>query len=291
MTPLDFTAAGTHITTVRAPPPAGAQTLVSLQVKIPAMTLEKELEAAVKAARAAGENALRAQSGNVAAEQKPDDTPVTAVDRQNERIVAGLLTDAFPEDGLLGEEGASRQGSSGRRWIIDPIDGTRDFIRGLPAWSVMIGLEAADDIAVGVIYFPALGEVYAAARGHGAFRNETRLRVSPISRIEQSVLCANGLKFLPGSAIEHTLLGWMPRFWAVRAFGGALDAMYVAAGRAEVYVEPHVKPWDLAAMKIILEEAGARMFSFKGRASIYDGTCAACVPALEAEVRRFLGCP
>src|SRR5580700_7724358 len=123
----------------------------------------KELEVAQQAARKAAEVALRLQPG-ITSESKADDSPVTPADRECERLIAGILSDAFPEDGILGEEGARADSRSGRRWIIDPIDGTRDYVRGNPLWANLIALEAAGDVAVGVANLPMLGNLYAASR-------------------------------------------------------------------------------------------------------------------------------
>src|ERR1700732_1440300 len=118
-----------------------------------------ELEVAVQAARQAAELAQRYQPG-IVAEQKPDNSPVTEADRECERLISRMLKDAFPNDGLLGEEGAHAESRSGRRWIVDPIDGTRDYVRGNPLWANLIALEAGADIVVGIVNLPALGKLY-----------------------------------------------------------------------------------------------------------------------------------
>ncbi len=257
--------------------------------RIGGMGFEKELEKARAAAERAGEVALGYRDRGFTAEAKSDGSPVTPADRECERVIAGLLEEAFPDDGLLGEEGSAKESRSGRRWIVDPIDGTRDFVRGNPLWAVLIGLEENGVVAAGVAHLPALGETYFAWRGGGAYRNQDRIRISSITRVDQAVLCPSGLNNLSGRPFAAGLLEWMKGFWAVRSLGGCLDAMLVASGKAEVWIEPVVKAWDLAAPKVIIEEAGGRFFNFDGGSSIYGGNCAACVPALEQELRRFLG--
>lgn len=257
------------------------------------MAWERELEAARQAVAAASEIALGYRRRGVAAEAKADESPVTIADRECERAISSLLRQAFPGDGILGEEGAAAESSTGRRWIIDPIDGTRDFVRGNPVWAHLIGLEADGETVVGVACLPALGYLYHAAAGEGAWvRHATggpeRLRVSGKARIEESVLFMCQLNNISKPPLAGRLVPWMSRFWAVRNFGGILDAMFLAAGMGEVWIEPKVAPWDLAAPKVILEEAGARFFNFDGGNSIHGGNGAACVPALEAEVRSFL---
>src|ERR1700727_1982804 len=137
----------------------------------------KELEVAMDAAKKAAEVALRYQP-NVVAETKPDKSPVTQADRECERMIARILSEAFPDDGILGEEGASAEGRSGRRWIIDPIDGTRDYVRGNPLWANLIALEAGGDVVAGVVNLPVLGNLYIGSRQGGAYRDNSPIHVS-----------------------------------------------------------------------------------------------------------------
>ncbi len=256
------------------------------------MAFEKELEVARSVAVRAGNLALDYQQRGVTAETKLDLSPVTLADRECERLIARALQEAFPEDGLLGEEGVVKKSASGRRWIIDPIDGTRDFLRRLPTWAVLIGLETGSDVTAGVAHFPVHSETYFAGRGAGAFLNDERIRVSGISDPGQALLCVNGFNTALALPFAPRLLDWMQSFWAVRSFGGCQDAMLVASGRAEAWIEPDGKPWDFAPLKIIAEEAGAIFFNFDGRRTIYGGNGAICVPGLELELRRFvIGAP
>ena len=158
------------------------------------MSFRRELEVAREAARKAGELALSYQRDGVCAEEKYDESPVTIADREAEKLIASMLSEAFPEDGLMGEEGAGRPATSGRRWIIDPIDGTPDFSRGSPLWSVLIGMEANDEVQVGVVNIPAWHQEYYATRGGGAFCNGKRIQVSDIDTATKSVLFFNGLR-------------------------------------------------------------------------------------------------
>jgi histidinol-phosphatase len=254
------------------------------------MTFEKEHDIAREVARQAGELALQNQTRGFDAETKSDLSPVTSADRANEQLICSLLEASFPEDGILGEEGAAKESHSGRRWIIDPIDGTRDFVRGIPTWGVLIGLEASGDVVVGACNVPAQGELYSAARGGGAYKNGSPIRISSITTPDQGVVCLDAFNNIHRHPFGERLISWMSQFWAVRSFGGCLDAMCVAAGRAEVWIEGEAKPWDFAPLKVIAEEAGARFFNFDGGSSIYGGNCVISVPSLEAEVRTFIGC-
>lgn len=253
------------------------------------MPFEKELEVAREAARQAGELALRYQRAGVTAEIKADESPVTEADREAEKLISRILSEAFPEDGLLGEEGAGSPARSGRRWIIDPIDGTRDFSRGSMLWSVLIGLEAGDEVLAGVVNLPGWNQEYYATRGGGAFCNGKRIRVSTIDDPGQAVLFFNGLREAPSYPFRDRLVDFMGRFWAVRSMSGAPDAMLVAGGHGEIWIEPAAKPWDLAPIQVIVEEAGGLFFNFQGGRSVHGGNCVVCVPGLEQVVREFLG--
>jgi len=252
------------------------------------MAFEKELEVARRIARQAGELALQHRARGVRAETKADLSPVTAADRDCERMIARVLTESFPDDGLEGEEGALKPAASGRRWLIDPIDGTRDYLRRIPTWSVLIALEAAGEVEVGVCHLVEQNEMYFALRGGGAYMNDCAIRVSEVCDPRQAVLCVNSLNEMSSMPFADRLLGWMSGFWAVRSFGGCQDAMLLAAGRADAWIEPIASAWDLAPLKVIIEEAGGVFFNFDGGSSIDAGNGVACAPGLEAELRRFI---
>ena len=253
------------------------------------MPFEKELEVARRIAEQAGRLALENHARGFESETKPDASPVTSADRANECLITKLLGEAFPDDGLLGEEGATREGRSGRRWIIDPIDGTRSFMRGIPTWGVMLALEAEGKIVAGACNLAPLGELYSAAAGLGAYCNGARIHSSSVKTPDQAMLCLTGFDLVAKRSWGERLLPWLPQFWSVRSMGGCMDAMCVAAGRAEVWISLQAKAWDLAPLKIIGEEAGARFFNLDGKSSIYGGDCVMTIPSLENEIRRFLG--
>jgi len=255
------------------------------------MPFEKEIEFARRLARLAGLNAARIREGDIAAESKADDSPVTIADRENERLIHKAIDREFPLDGILGEEGACKNGSSGRRWIIDPIDGTRDFVRGNRFWCVLIAIAEADEPVAGVAHFPMLDETYWAARGSGSFCNEKRLRVSAIDSIERSAFCPNGLHLPAARPYLDRVVSLMQKTWSVRAYGGARDGCRVAAGQAEIWFEPKVEVWDLAPLKVIIEEAGGQFFAADGSRRIDRGTAIACAPGVAAAVIEALRIP
>ena len=253
------------------------------------MPFEKELEVARRIAEQAGRLALENHARGFESETKSDDSPVTSADRANEKLISQLLEEAFPDDGVLGEEGAAREGRSGRRWIIDPIDGTRNFVRGIPTWGVLLALEAEGNVVVGVCNQPGLGELYSAAAGLGAYCNGTRIHCSPVKTPDQAMLCLTGFEHVVKRNWGGRLLPWIGQFSSVRSMGGCMDAMCVASGRAEVWISLRAKAWDLAPLKVIGEEAGARFFNLDGKSSIYGGDCVVTIPALENTIRSFLG--
>jgi histidinol phosphatase-like enzyme (inositol monophosphatase family) len=252
------------------------------------MSYSRELDAAISVARRAAGIALPYWEHGVAADLKDDKSPVTVADRECESFIAAAFEELFPEDGLLGEEGVAKHSRNGRRWIIDPIDGTRDFVRGNRMWATLLALEAGGEVVAGVCHFPALEETYSAFKDGGAYLNEKRIHVSATKSVSQAVLCINDFATLSRSPLAPRLLDWMVTFWAIRNMGGGPDAMLVASGKADAWLEPNAKPWDLAPIKIITTEAGGRFFNLNGEASIYGGNCVTCTPGLEGEMRRFI---
>jgi histidinol-phosphatase len=252
------------------------------------MAWEREIEVCRQVALRAGELALQHAARGVEREDKSDDSPVTVADRECERLIVSELRAAFPEDGILGEEGASDAGRSGRRWIVDPIDGTRDFLRGLPTWSNLIGLEVEGEVVLGTCNMVAQGELYWAVRGGGAFVNERRVRVSAVDRRDRAIACLTAFDNIAASPFADRILQYLAGYWAVRSMGGCQDAILVVSGRAEAWIEISAKAWDLAPLMVLAEEAGACFFNFDGGRSIYGGNAVVCVPFLEDELRAFV---
>jgi histidinol-phosphatase len=252
------------------------------------MAFEREVELAKLLVQEAGALALDFQRRGVTAEAKPDESPVTAADRACEKLIVDQIAREFPADGVLGEEGADREGRNGRKWIIDPIDGTKDFVRGIPLWAVLIGLEVNGEVVAGAAHSPRQGLLLWAGRGAGAWANGSRLRASDKSHPSEAVLSFNGFNKIGIGRFAEQLLPWLQRFWAVRSLGGAVDAMLVAQGQADVWIEPNAQPWDLAPLKLLVEEAGGVFKSFTGENTIYGGNAYACAPGLEPCVRELL---
>ena len=252
------------------------------------MAFEREVEFAKLMAQEAGALAIDYQRTGIAAETKADESPVTVADRACEKLIVGQIAREFPDDGVLGEEGANRKSANGRKWIIDPIDGTKDFVRGIPLWAVLIALEEHGQIVAGVAHSPRQGLLLWAGRGLGAYANGSRIHVSGKSELGKSVLALNGFNKAGISRFADRLIPWVQRFWAVRSLGGSVDAMLVAQGQADVWIEPNASPWDLAPLKLLIEEAGGRFASFDGQNTIYAGNAYACAPGLEPYVKELL---
>jgi myo-inositol-1(or 4)-monophosphatase len=201
---------------------------------------------------------------------KRDDSPVTEADRKAEELIRGGIAARFPEDGLFGEEFDERPSGNGRRWIIDPIDGTRSFIHGVPLYGVMIALEVEGSPRIGVINFPALGELYHAETGYGAYMNGSSVQVSAISESAVSTVVFTEKEYLLDPPSTHPVDLLRSDAGLVRGWGDCYGHMLVASGRAEVAVDKIMSPWDCAAIIPIITEAGGCCFDYEGR-SIIDG--------------------
>jgi len=195
---------------------------------------------------------------------------VTQFDRASERLIAARLTAARPDDALVGEEGTSTPGTSGISWLVDPIDGTTNFLFGLPGYAVSIAATDASGTLAGAVYVPRTGDMFVAARGHGAHlrdvHGERRLRCNDATDLA-SALVATGFSYLPErrSAQAARLARVIHQVRDVRRMGAAaVDLCHVAAGRIDAYYEEHLGPWDLAAGELIAREAGARSGDFHG---------------------------
>jgi histidinol-phosphatase len=233
--------------------------------------LDRALGAAVEAARAAGDVALKYYRTGFDVTMKPDATPVTQADQGAEQAIREVLGRAFPEHGFLGEEFGA-VGDQSRRWIIDPIDGTKNFVRHVPIWATLLAFEEAGEIVVGVIHNPVTGELLSARRGGGARLNGQPVRVSTIAGLREATLLHAGLKLLKDAGHWDGFVRLVDATDRQRGFGDYLGYAMVAEGKAEIYVETDLKAWDLAPCKVIVEEAGGRFTDFAGAPTIYSGS-------------------
>ena len=220
----------------------------------------------------AGELTLSHFGKVVEHEDKADGTPVTNADREAEMLIRRRIESRYPRHSVLGEElGESREGAS-VRWIVDPIDGTLAFMRGVPLYAVLIGIEIDGEPLIGVAHFPALGEMVSAARGLGCTANGDPCRVSTVTSIGDAAVCTTDEKTLSEGPLAA---GWgrlrrgcrLARTWG-DAYGHAL----VATGRVEVQVDPILNPWDAAPLHAIVTEAGGRFTTVDGAETIHGGS-------------------
>ncbi len=205
----------------------------------------------------------RFRAADLRVEHKPDATPVTEADRAAEQAIRGVLSEARPEDAVVGEEYGS-EGDGARRWILDPIDGTASYLRGMFTWATLIALQVDGETELGVVSAPAGGRRWWASRGGGAFVDGRPLRVSGVSALEQAQMCWSGIEDWDAVGRLDDLVELGRRCWRTRGIGDAWQYMMVAEGAAEIALDPEVSLWDLAAPQLIVEEAGGRFTDLAG---------------------------
>jgi len=232
-------------------------------------------EVMVEAARAAGQVALGYFDKNIAVEQKPDESPVTIADREAEQTLRERLIAAYPNDSFLGEEFGETRGSSGYRWIIDPIDGTRCFVRNIPHWSTLVGLEYQGEMIAGVSYAPADGQMFRALRGDGTYKNDRRVQVSDVATLDQALACYTGYQYFRQAGKERQFMNTLRGVGATRGFGDYYGFVLVAQGSCELLVDYGVHIWDIAGLKVIVEEAGGRFTDWDGGTDLHRPDCLA----------------
>lgn len=246
------------------------------------------LEFAVEIAREAGEITLRYFRKEVGVYRKANNTLVTEADLEAERFLRQKIEERFPSDSIVGEEHGERVGSTGRRWIVDPIDGTHSFVRGVPLYGVLLGVEIDGEPSVGVINVPAVGEVVYAARGLGCFHDGAPASVSRTATLEESLLLSTDFraceKYGFGAAAEEL----QRRAASSRTWGDCYGYVLVATGRAEVMLDAAMNVWDCAALLPVIEEAGGRFTDWSGRRTIRGGNAVATNALLFEEVRRVI---
>lgn len=235
-------------------------------------TWEKDLETAKLAVDAAARVALEHFERGFTVQTKSDASPVTDADIAAEKAILQVLEERDPEASIVAEESGLHDRSRNRRWIVDPIDGTRGFARGGEFWGPLVALEAEEEIVAGAMALPVRGQTYWAARGCGAFRNGERLQVSSVDRWSQATLSLGEATRLVRGPHGPAIVDLVSRAVSTRCFGDLAGAALVLDGRAEVWFETGVKPWDLAPSKILIEEAGGRWTTFLGGSDLTEGT-------------------
>lgn len=243
----------------------------------------------ITAADRADEIALRLfRKPGLRVETKPDLSPVTEADQAIEAAVRALAHERHPELGLLGEEQGKSAGAGHARLIIDPIDGTRNFVRGIPVFATLLAVEVAGEVVAGVASAPALGARWQAARGAGAFRDGRPLRVSSVGSLADALLFHGNLGVGEGG-MPPGILGLLTYVGHTRGFGDFYQHMLVAEGAGDIAVDPVMHPWDIAALQVIVEEAGGRATSLRGERSIRASSLVSSNGLLHDAALRGLG--
>jgi histidinol phosphatase-like enzyme (inositol monophosphatase family) len=252
-------------------------------------SLPELLDVAIEAARTGGARTLSYFNAGVAVEWKADGSPLTNADRESERAIREVIGRAFPDHGILGEEEGETRGAAPYRWIIDPLDGTRSFVRGVPLYGTLIGLERQGEPVVGVVYLPALDELVAAAQGLGCTWNGRACRVSTVDRLDDALVTVTDERTArrrSGAYLRLADATALQRTWA-----DCYAYVLVATGRAEVALDPIMNVWDCAALLPIVEEAGGRFTDWRGRRTIDGGEAVATNGLLHDRVLSLLAEP
>jgi histidinol-phosphatase len=239
----------------------------------------------------------RFRAEDLVVETKPDLTPVSEADRDVERAMRARLASARPGDAVVGEEYGAQPAPSGngRRWIVDPIDGTKSYVRGVPVWATLLALEQDGELVLGVVSAPALARRWWATRGAGAFVSDgldgggpRRLRVSAVHELQDAQLCFGGFEEWRERGRLEGLVELSARCWRTRGYGDFWQYMLVAEGALEISLDPDVSLWDLAAPMVVVTEAGGRFTDLSGRATADGGDALATNGVLHEAARAFV---
>ncbi|MEE2658136.1 MAG: inositol monophosphatase family protein [Candidatus Latescibacterota bacterium] len=252
-------------------------------------SVRTDMEFAADAAWRAGRVTLRYFQTGVTVERKEDDSPVTVADREAESCIRELVARAYPQDGLVGEEFGEQAGRSGRRWFIDPIDGTKSFVQGVPLYGVLIGLQAASGmVTAGAVYFPGMDELVYAGRDEGCWWNGRPCRVSEVSTLREACVCYTSQPSFAEEGKHDVWTAISKRAKVVRGWGDCYGHILVATGRAEAMFDPVISPWDCGPLPVILGEAGGTFTDWKGESTLFGDDAFSTNGYLFDEVRRHL---
>jgi histidinol phosphatase-like enzyme (inositol monophosphatase family) len=224
----------------------------------------------------------------VAVERKADGSPVTIADREAEQAAREWLERSFPDDGVVGEELGALRPEARRRWLLDPIDGTKTFIRGVPLWGSMVAVVEDDTVLAGAIHYPALGELVTAAPGAGCWWNGLRCAVSRATDLAASTVLTTDERCAGDRARRAAWTRLADRAGLARSWGDCYGYLLVATGRAEAMLDPVLSPWDSAALLPIIEEAGGVFTDWNGVRAPFGGSAVATNAGLSAAVRSIL---
>ena len=248
------------------------------------------MQATAEVARLAGDNAMRFFGSALEVKSKKDGSPVTEADRSSETLAREWIASHFPGDGIVGEEFGSSRPEAARQWIIDPIDGTKSFVRGVPLWGTLVAVMAGESVLAGAAFFPAIGEIIVAAEGEGCWWNSKRCSVSTVADLAAATVLTSEVRF-DSKDVRHRD-GWQSlaaKAAVSRTWGDCYGYLLVATGRAEVMVDPVLSVWDIAPFFSIIPEAGGVITDFAGNVSAFAGNAIATNSALAEAARATLG--
>ena len=251
--------------------------------------LRELLQFAVELGRGAGDITLEYFRKKPETSTKSDGSYVTVADRRAESYLRQQIAKRFPNDGVLGEEEGELRGTSGRRWIVDPIDGTFAFVHGVPFYGVLIALEIEEELSVGVINIPALGELVSAAKGVGCFLNGEPTRVSTATELKDALLLATDFTACARYGFGRAAESLQARAKTSRTWGDCYGYVLVATGRADIMLDPVMNLWDCAPLLPIMEEAGGTFTDWRGVRTASGGNSIATNGVLFDEVMRLVG--
>jgi histidinol phosphatase-like enzyme (inositol monophosphatase family) len=252
------------------------------------LPLRSLLDFALDAAWQAGRITLGYFQAGVAAERKADNSPVTIADRLAEQKLRELIGRYWPDHGIIGEELGHQRDVPTPTWILDPIDGTKSFVQGVPLYAILVALADGDSSLMGVVHFPALGETIYAARGEGCYWNGRRAHVSAVQELKDAVLLASELNTFVTYGRAEAWQRLMDATYVQRTWGDAYGYALVATGRAEIMVDPITEVWDCGPLPVILEEAGGTFTDWQGKRTIYGRESIATNGALFEQVMRTI---
>jgi histidinol phosphatase-like enzyme (inositol monophosphatase family) len=249
------------------------------------------LQAVAEVARLTGQVALRHYRTQLDIETKRDGSPVTIADRAAEETARAWITARFPSDAILGEEFGANGDQTGRRWLVDPIDGTKTYVRGVPLWGTLIAVMRGDDVLAGAVNCPAVDEIVVAAVGEGCWWNDTRAFVSRETDLARSTVLSTGVHFVGQPDRAARWLAIASEAAVARTWGDCYGYLLVATGRAELMVDNLMSPWDAAALIPVVREAGGEFSDWDGRVTPFGNGSMATNSAMAAALRARLGVP
>lgn len=234
------------------------------------------------------EISLKYYKKTIKPEYKKDNSPVTIADKKCEKFLISKIKAKYPEHSFLAEETGAQDKDSEFKWIIDPIDGTKNFMRNFPFWGTLLALEYQGEVIMGVIALPAMKQIMYAGKGLGCYLNKKRIKVSDTAAIDKSYFIYGGVEYITKQPYKERFLELIDRSYYDRGYGDCFGHTLVISGKAEFMLDPHVSPYDVAPIKICVEEAGGIMTDLNGERTIYSRGVLTSNGKMHDEILKFL---